>query len=378
MKRLIVKKRDQWQSHMEELGFTFHTTDDTYWNEGVCYEFSAQEIDEIERVTQLLHEMCIEAVKAVLNNNLFRRLHIPESYEHYIRNTLKQQQLSIYGRFDFSFDNNGNPCLLEYNADTPTSLLESSVVQWVWLEEMFPKYDQFNSIHEKLLEAFSAIARETASGVPMYFSCVKDYEEDLVTVQYLQDVAIQAGLDGRHVFIEDIGYNAEGGKFYDLHGEVIEQMFKLYPWEWLLADAFGSHVLKGAMRLYEPPWKMILSNKAILAILWEMYPNHPNLIPTYHGARSLRGNYVKKPIFSREGANVSIFRDGDMIDATEGTYGQEGFVYQEIRALPEFSGNHAVVGSWVINGQPAGIGVREDNSAVTKNTSRFVPHYFKP
>ncbi|MBF0519572.1 MAG: glutathionylspermidine synthase family protein [Nitrospirae bacterium] len=378
MKRQIVRQRDNWQTHMDEIGFTFHSADGTYWNEGVCYEFTAKEIDEIERVTLLLHEMCIEAVRVVADKNLFRRLHIPEAYEDYIKTALKHEQISIYGRFDFSFDKDGNPCLLEYNADTPTSLFESSVVQWMWLEEMFPEYDQFNSIHEKLLDAFKAVARAMAANAPMYFSCVKDYEEDLVTVQYLQDVAIQTGIDGRHIFIEDIGYSSDNGMFYDQHSEVIEHMFKLYPWEWLLADKFGPHLLKGTIRLYEPPWKMILSNKAMLALLWEMYPNHPNLIPTYHGARSLRGNYVKKPIFSREGANVSVFRGNSIIETTDGTYGSEGFVYQEIRALPEFSGNHAVVGSWVINGQPAGIGIREDDSAITKNTSRFVPHYFKP
>ncbi|MEO5357624.1 MAG: glutathionylspermidine synthase family protein [Nitrospirae bacterium YQR-1] len=375
MNRRVVKKRDNWQHEMEELGFTFHSTGGIYWNEGVCYVFTEEEINELERVTMELHEMCMDAVERIIDGNLFSRLHIPENYEDYIIKSFRRKERSIYGRFDFSFDLRGNPCLLEYNADTPTSLFESSVVQWVWVQEIFPRHDQFNSIHEKLLDVFKAVSTEMNFRVPMYFSCVRDYDEDMVTVEYLRDVAIQTGLDGRHIFIEDIGHSAETGKFYDTEGQVIEYMFKLYPWEWLLADEFGSHVLNGTLKFYEPPWKMILSNKAVLALLWEMYPNHPNLIPTYFEPGALGGNYVKKPFFSREGSNVSVFKGGRVVENTDGTYGVEGFVYQELRPLRVFSESHAVVGSWVVNGLSAGIGIREDDCPVTKNTSRFVPHY---
>lgn len=62
--------------------------------------------------------------------------------------------------------------------------------------------------------------------------------------------------------------------------------------------------------------------------------------------------------------------------STEGTYGKEGFVYQQYCPLPSFDGNYPVIGSWIVDGKPAGIGIREDDTPVTKNTSRFVPHYF--
>jgi glutathionylspermidine synthase len=129
----------------------------------------------------------------------------------------------------------------------------------------------------------------------------------------------------------------------------------------------------------EPIWKMLLSNKAILPVLWEMYPDHPNLLPAFFTPQKFASDYVKKPLLSREGANINIHAATGEV-ATTGDYGAEGFVYQAYHPLPNFStngeANYMVVGSWIIGDEAAGIGIREDESPITKNTSRFVPHYF--
>jgi glutathionylspermidine synthase len=127
----------------------------------------------------------------------------------------------------------------------------------------------------------------------------------------------------------------------------------------------------------EPAWKMILSNKMLLPLLWEGFPNHENLLPAFDTEHAdLRGAYVKKPIFGREGHNVTVVGPG-LFDTAAGSYGEEGFVYQAYQPLPVFDGNHAVVGSWVIEGKAAGVGMREDERRITHNNSRFVPHYFR-
>ncbi|HSZ87188.1 MAG TPA: glutathionylspermidine synthase family protein, partial [Puia sp.] len=124
----------------------------------------------------------------------------------------------------------------------------------------------------------------------------------------------------------------------------------------------------------EPAWKMILSNKAILPILWELYPHHPNLLPAYFEENNME-EFVKKPILSREGANISIISNGRTIESTEGEYGKEGFIYQEYFPLPVFNGNnYPLIGSWIIGQEPAGIGIRESNQLITDNISRFIPH----
>ena len=39
-----------------------------------------------------------------------------------------------------------------------------------------------------------------------------------------------------------------------------------------------------------------------------------------------------------------------------------------------FDGRYPILGAWVVNGQACGLGIREDDGVVTRNTSRFVPH----
>jgi glutathionylspermidine synthase len=378
MERCIVRKRDNWKQKFDELGFSFHSMGGVYWNEGACYEFTSEEIDHLEEVTAELHALCLQAVDYVIDRNLFRKIGIPERWGAYAAESWKRKDPSLYGRFDFSYDGKGEPKLLEYNADTPTSLVESSIAQWVWLEELFPAYDQFNSIHEKLQDAFTAVKSTLPQQQPFYFTCVQDHEEDFVTVEYLRDVAVQSGLDGRHIFIEDIGFDAEAKRFCDQDNNPIEYVFKLYPWEWLLADEFGENVINGQIRFFEPAWKMILAGKGILPLLWEMSPGHKNLLPSFFEEGRITGDLVRKPFFSREGANVVLRTGGNTYEGTDAHYGIEGHVYQQAHPLPDFNGSHAVIGSWVVNGLPAGIGIREDRTPITTNSSLFVPHYFQP
>ena len=126
------------------------------------------------------------------------------------------------------------------------------------------------------------------------------------------------------------------------------------------------------MQWIEPIWKMLWANKALLAVLWELYPNHANLLPAYFdGPRDLT-RYVKKPKMAREGANITYV--GDTRIETGGDYGEEGFVYQALAPVPVFDGNYAVVGSWVVDGVACGMGIRESDGPITDNQSRFVPH----
>lgn len=377
MKRVSIKPRPKWNERLEEIGFSFHSVGGVYWNESACYEFTADEIDHIESVTETLHDMCLKAVDYVIYKNLFSHLGIKESVESLVRTSWEKKDRSVYGRFDLCYDGKNEPRLLEYNADTPTSLLEASIAQWVWLQDVFPGYDQFNSIHEKLIEAFKEVKRDLIFDDSLYFTCLKNHEEDFITTEYMRDVALQCGLDARHIFIEDIGYAAETGKFYDSGEREINILFKLYPWEWLLSD-FERGLDGEKIRLIEPAWKIILSNKGILPILWEMYPDHPNLLSCHYDPSKLKTEYIRKPLLSREGANISLVdKIKGVLEISEGTYGREGFVYQEAKLPPCFDDNYPVIGSWIVNGQPAGIGIREDNTPITKNTSRFVPHYFR-
>lgn len=374
MKREARIPRVDWPAKVEALGFDFHTIEgEVYWDERACYRFAADEVDRLEAATAELHERCIEAAGRVIERGDYERFRIPEPFHALIERSWSEDDPSLYGRFDLSWNGEGDPKMLEYNADTPTALLEASVVQWYWLQEAFPQHDQFNSIHEKLIARWKEMRGALPADGRMYFTCAAESPEDRGNLDYLRDTATQAGLDARAIDIGDIGW--DGARFVDLGDQPIAALFKLYPWEWMAREEFGVHLLGRKIQVIEPAWKMLLSNKAILPVLWEMFPGHPNLLEASFEPGRFATDFVKKPIYSREGANVAITTAGATLEAP-GEYGEEGYVWQAYHELARFDGNYTVIGSWIVGGEAAGIGIREDASPITKDTSRFVPHYF--
>lgn len=382
MQRIACSERDDWQATAAATGFTFHTEDgDRYWDERAYYAFTLDEIEQqIEGPTAELNDMCRELVsRAVKDERTLRLLKIPQAYWTLIAASWQRSDPSLYGRFDFQFDGKGPAKLLEYNADTPTSLFEAAVFQWTWLEQaierqIIPKRaDQYNSLHERLIEAW----RKIGAGKALHLAATMDNAEDRGTVQYLADVAQQGGLTPTLIDIREIGYT-DAGHFVDLKDQPIELMFKLYPWEWMFREEFGGRLKGASTRWIEPPWKAILSNKGILPLLWAMFPNHPNLLPAYFdddaAAAGLGTSYVCKPLYSREGANVTLVSGGSAIDAQPGPYGEEGFIRQMLMPLPNFAGQYPVLGSWLVDEVPCGLSIREDENPITGNMSRFVPH----
>jgi glutathionylspermidine synthase len=370
MRRQRISPRANWQAVVESQGFHFHTPDGLpYWDESACYVFSPDEIDRIEEATYALNEMCLEAIEHILTENLFDAFGIPPAYRGWVQQSWETDEHTVYGRFDLAYTPEGGPRLLEYNADTPTALLEAAVIQWFWLKDTHPGADQFNSIHERLIEVWKVLQPRLAGRV--YFSSLGGNVEDYMTVNYLRDTCVQAELEGEYLAVEDIAWHSAHRQFVDAKGEPIQTVFKLYPWEWMLREEFGRYLPVSRTRWLEPPWKMLLSNKAILPVLWQLFPESPYLLRAEF--QPFGPAYVRKPILGREGANVTLVLDGRPVVETEGPY-DGPCVFQDYCPLPQFEGNYAVLGSWVVNGYACGIGVREDAHPVTRNSSRFVPH----
>jgi len=382
MQRLACPERDDWRLTAEKTGFDFHTLDgERYWDERACYAFTLDEIENrIEAPTAEIDAMCLELVAcAVDDEEYLLRLKIPEAFWPLISESWYRDEASLYGRLDLRFDGRGPAKLLEYNADTPTSIFEAAVFQWTWLEQAIERRiiparaDQFNSIHERLIEAW----RKLGEGRHLHLTGTTENPEDAGTLAYLEDTARQAGLETTLIDIEDIGLRTDGS-FVDLDNRAIELAFKLYPWEWMFHDEFGARLAKAPTRWIEPPWKAILSNKGILPLLWEMFPDHSNLLPAFFeddpNAASLGAGFVRKPLYSREGANVALVSGGVTVVEQQGPYGAEGFIRQALAPLPNFSGQYPVVGSWLVDHTPCGLSIREDENPITGNSSRFLPH----
>lgn len=381
MRRADSPPRADFAQCAEEIGFDFAEIDgEPYWDEAVRYEFTMREIEEdLEAPTEELGALCLEVVgRAVKDEATLRRLAIPEHAWSLIAESWARGDKSLYGRFDFRYDGRGPAKLLEYNADTPTSLFESAVVQWRWLRDLVARgllpadADQFNSLHEKLIARW----REIAFAPFLHLACTMESVEDAGTIRYLADCAAQAGLETAQIDMGDIGFLVD--RFADRDDQHIEFLFKLYPWEWMFADEFGSSPAMKMTRFVEPPWKAILANKGALALLWDAAPGHPNLLPTFFESDpridTIGEAFARKPLLSREGANVTLFQGSQIVAREAGSYGVEGYVRQALCLLPDFDGRRPAIGSWLVGDQAAGVGVREDASAITSNRSRFVPH----
>lgn len=384
MQRISLDERQNKAVRLESRGLSFHAWDN-YWKETTAYKFTSLQVDRIEAASNELLHMLEEAGEHIVNNHLLGQLGIPPRFHEAVAASWRNEDPTLYGRFDFAYNGEGWPKMLEFNADTPTSLLESAVSQWDWLEDVKPDSDQYNALHEKLVAQWNTIVTKRRPTGPhprrIHFASVSDNEEDWICVHYLMDTAVQAGLEVKHVYTEGLGFNHETGYFVDQDDQQIDILFKLYPLEWMMREDFGVHLLSTKTQLVEPLWKAMFSTKAILPILWKLYPDHRLLLPAYFEHDVLPAgftSYARKPLFSREGANITLLRDGkEIATGHEQDYGAEGYVLQALVDLKEHDGFFPVIGAWVVGDAAAGMCIREDVNRITTNMSNFVPHFFE-
>ena len=377
MKRIEIEGRPDWKDKAKEVGFGFHSPDDeAYWTDDAAYVFTMKQIEEdIEAATTQLHDMCLDTVGRIIDDEqALEDLHIPKSRWDLVRSSWKNNDRHLYGRFDLAYDGTGPAKMLEYNADTPTSIFEAGFFQHNWMIDQrdagrLPQdVDQYDFIQESLVEAFAQFPKD----VIFHFSCWTDNIEDKGTVSYLMDCASAAGHQVKMVDIRKIGVDAQG-RLTDEDDITIGRCFKLYPWEDMLRERFAKHIVAG--QFVEPAWKSIISNKGFLAQLWKHHEGHPNLLETMvMGTDAVPGSYVRKPFFSREGENIVIVEDGKITQSTEGDYDGGPCVLQQKANLFRHGDRHAVIGSWVIGDRACGMGIREDEGLITKDSSLFVPH----
>ncbi len=459
MRRVEIGKiRQAWRETIASQGLVYsetvgpHGEPYDYWLEGPYYDFTSSEIDYFEREMRKLFKMCIVAVDRVVEGcpqsptcntaqevracttdtcliskwygaPAFAHREIARSwYDDGAENFSGDFSPSVFGRFDIRYDGNGLPKLLEFNADTPTCLPESAVVQWCWYEHTNQGRDQWNGIHDALKEAWKrniSLLIQARTHLPqnltIHFACdaAEKSGEDLFNTEYMMEVARQAfdeatpeevaqRFGGRNVSVKflwmsDIaaGDVEAGDHFYDGPDAELRQhihvIYKLYPWEFMCEEPSARQAFRdmgdhgnGTVWI-EPPYKMLWSNKALLAVLWKAYRDDPDhnylLLPAYFADEKPpeMATYVKKPLLGREGANVSIVVNGEEVESYGGPYGDEGFVYQELAALPDFPdslgrSHHPVLGIWMIDGEPAGLCLRESDRLITNNYSRFACH----
>ncbi|KRC62696.1 hypothetical protein ASE14_02410 [Agromyces sp. Root81] len=393
MIRTASSPRPDWRQRFDSIGFTFYDMESEggrpYWQEEAAYGFTSSEIDQLEQATAELFQLCMDACEHIVRNRRFTEFGIPAALHDLVAKSWDEEDPTVYGRFDLGYDGHGTIKMLEFNADTPTSLIESAAAQWQWLVETRGEdADQFNLIHELLVEQWAHVRTERLGlpeGARLHLVSLHNsgdgelIVEDADTVAYMAETARQAGFDTKQMFMEDVQFDTAAHRFVDADGEPVERIFKLYPWEWMVHEQFAGFLnsTRDTTVWIEPIWKMMLSNKQLLVVLWELFPGHPLLLPAFATQEPLAGvAHVQKPMLGREGANVTIFTEHGDVDALNGgDYGAEGFIYQQRAELGRVDGKTVIIGSWVVGETPAGIDIRETSGPITGDLAEFVPHY---
>jgi len=377
--------------YLESIGFTWHTdTDETSYISDEIVSISEAEAEAYYEATNELYDMFCEAGQHVIDNDLFHDLDIPFNLVELIKASWEDDvHWHLYGRFDLAGGIDGKPIkLIEFNADTPTALFETAIVQWAMLKfNELEESSQFNSLYEALKDNFKRFVTLNSDieefnkhyeklNWKILFSSVAGNDEEENTTKLLQHIANEAGYKTDFEFIGDVGFNDEG---ISKENELFEFWFKLIPWEDIAIDEGELAVIltqiindKKAI-IFNPAYTLLFQSKGIMKVLWDLYPNHPLLLETSFEPLE-NTKQVEKMCFGREGANVAIVNEDNSLDTkTDGVYENFKPIYQEYTEFPQDeNGNYYQAGVFYVY-EACGLGFRKGGK-ILDNMSKFVGH----
>ena len=377
-------------AYLEKLGFTWHTdSDDTPYVADELVLVTEKEAEDYHDAGNILYDMYVEAAQYVIDHNLFHDLGIPFNLVEQIKETWENDiHWHLYGRFDLAGGIDNKPIkLLEFNADTPTAVFETAVVQWAILQlNGLDESRQFNGLYEALLNNFKRLVtlqedvsdfEERYEGWKFLFTSVRGNAEEENTVRLLQHIATEAGFETQFAYIDEITFSPDEGIEYN--GERYELWFKLIPWEDIALEEpdlalLLTQIIKNQKAIiFNPAYTLLFQSKGILAILWQLFPDHPLLLETSFEPLA-SGKQVQKPIYGREGESVRIIDDeGTVIEGEEGSYDNHKMIYQEYVELPQDAQGRYYQAGVFYAYEACALGYRRGGK-ILNNMSKFVGH----
>ena len=379
--------------YLESLGFVWHTDrDETSYISDELVIISVDEAEAYYEATNTLYDMYVEAAEYVVENNLFHEIGIPFNLVDLIKESWENDvHWHLYGRFDLAGGLDGKPIkLLEFNADTPTALFETAIIQWAMLKKNgLEEESQFNSLYESLVNNFKRLVtleedvstfEERYDGWNFLFTSVKGNSEEENTVRLLQHIATEAGFNTEFAYIDEIEFSQEDGITYQ--DENYELWFKLIPWEDIALEESDlamllTNIIKNQKAIiFNPAYTLLFQSKGLLKILWDLYPDHPLLLES--SFEPLEGQrQVKKPVFGREGGSVSILdEEANEVESIEGDYDSHKMLYQAYTELPIDTEGQCYQAGVFYAYEACGLGFRKGGK-ILDNMSKFVGHLVK-
>ena len=436
MKPIKIVRRANWKRHVRENAYQADVLSDAkqkYWVEALSQPFAIQfDVEEeraIAQATESLWEMCIEFLDWFFteenDGEVDRRLEtlqIRPEYWQAIKNSWEREDpvedLSLCMRFDFALSEDRQLKLLEINGETPL-LGAETVYQWNWYSDYLRNYQksaeplpsdatQFNEYWERVAGQWRKIVedyhlKETGISFLVDENLEEDLEMALQLIQILHD-EVDASIYTQIVYLRDLvdeqGQQVqrglgldEDGYFVDHVNERIPVLWKMYDWSDLENDmaesgnteVFARRLETGDVKVIEPLWKQVLSNKGALVLMWQQFRSSDYsqyLLETHfesdvsvEATKLVLGMHVRKPMLGMEGVAISIETGVGELEKREAFgYGKEGFIIQEYVELAEAFGYYYMLGSWAIDGYAAGVIIRGDTNRVTGRHCLIIPH----
>jgi len=375
--------------YLESLGFVWHTdSDESSYISDELVVISELEAEAYYEATNELYDMYVEAAEHVVENNLFHEIGIPFNLVDVIKESWENDvHWHLYGRFDLAGGIDGNPIkLLEFNADTPTALFETAIVQWAMLKQTgLEESSQFNATYEALINNFKRLVtleedvstfEERYDEWRFLFTSVRGNSEEENTVRLLQHIATEAGFETEFAFMDDVEFDDEGIYYQE---QSYELWFKLIPWEDIALEESDlamllTNIIKNQKAIiFNPAYTLLFQSKGLLKILWDLYPNHPLLLETSFEPLTAR-KQVEKPIFGREGGSVTIIDENNhKVEAVDGDYDSHKMVYQAYTELPTDNEGQSYQAGVFYAYEACGLGFRKGGK-ILDNMSKFVGH----
>lgn len=377
---------------LEAMGCEWHTDpDETAYISNEIIEITQAEAEAFYQAGNELYNMYVEAGEYVIKNDLFFELDIPPNLIEAIKQSWDEEvHWHLYGRFDLSGGLDGKPIkLLEFNADTPTMLYETAVIQWAILKaNKMDENLQFNNLFEAIGENFQrmiTLGNDLSNFHSMYegwkilFSSIRGSSEEERTMRFLQDIANAYGFNTDFCYIDEAVLSPQEGLFFN--NQNFEFWFKLVPWENIAIDepemsALIKEMMANKNTIFlNPAYTLLFQSKRMLKILWDLFPQHPLLLEaSYEPLQNKK--QVKKTAFGREGANVEILDSNlSILEKKEGIYGNHKAIYQEFQELNAFGGNLYQPNIFYAY-ETCALGFRRGGTIID-NYSKFVSHIIK-
>lgn len=364
------------------------------------FTMSATAENKLMQATNEVHLMYLHATEKVLkDDNLLKLFNIPEILWPRLRLSWQHRRHDmVTGRVDFCMDERGLK-VYEYNADSASCHTEAAVIIDKWAKA--GKLNQGWDPCERLIERLTDTWKHTSAKPFIHIMQDADSEEDYHAL-FMANVITQAGFDCKIIHGLDELVWDETGQVVDGEGRVLQCVWKTWAWETALEQirqesesefeysappirtGHPQHndvrlidvLLKPEISVFEPLWTVIPSNKAILPILWSLFPHHPYLLNTDFVINDelRQTGYAVKPIAGRCGNNIGLVdHNDDVLDETCGQFATQENIYQQLWCLPKIAGRYIQVCTFTVGGHYGGACLRSEPTLVIKKESIIEP-----